>query len=54
MPFYAAMTQDGSMSDETKAKVAEEIMRIHTAVMFQEASSEWSSVLIRGGRIYRW
>jgi phenylpyruvate tautomerase PptA (4-oxalocrotonate tautomerase family) len=33
MPFYSAITEDGFVSDETKAKIAQEITRIHTAVM---------------------
>ena len=33
MPFYTAITQEGTVSVETKAKIAEEITRIHTSVM---------------------
>src|ERR1700679_288772 len=33
MPLYTAITQEGAVSSETKAKIAEEITRIHTAVM---------------------
>ena len=33
MPLYTAITQEGSVSSETKAKIAEEITRIHTGVM---------------------
>ena len=33
MPLYTAITQDGFLSDETKAKVAKEITRIHTTIM---------------------
>jgi phenylpyruvate tautomerase PptA (4-oxalocrotonate tautomerase family) len=33
MPLYTAITQDGTVSAETKAKIAEEITRIHTTVM---------------------
>jgi phenylpyruvate tautomerase PptA (4-oxalocrotonate tautomerase family) len=33
MPLYTAMTQDDTISPETKAKIAEEITRIHTTVM---------------------
>ena len=33
MPLYTAITQDGSVSNETKKRIAEEITRIHTAVM---------------------
>jgi phenylpyruvate tautomerase PptA (4-oxalocrotonate tautomerase family) len=33
MPLYTAITEDGSLSDETKAKIATEITRIHTTVM---------------------
>jgi phenylpyruvate tautomerase PptA (4-oxalocrotonate tautomerase family) len=33
MPLYTAITQEGSVSSETKAKIAEEITRIHTCVM---------------------
>jgi phenylpyruvate tautomerase PptA (4-oxalocrotonate tautomerase family) len=33
MPLYTAIIQDGSVSDGTKARIAEEITRIHTAVM---------------------
>jgi phenylpyruvate tautomerase PptA (4-oxalocrotonate tautomerase family) len=33
MPLYTAISQDGSVSDKTKARIAEEITRIHTTVM---------------------
>jgi len=33
MPLYTAITQNGSVSDETKAKITEEITRIHTTVL---------------------
>jgi phenylpyruvate tautomerase PptA (4-oxalocrotonate tautomerase family) len=33
MPLYTAITEDGLVSDETKAKIAREITRIHAAVM---------------------
>lgn len=33
MPQYTTITQRGFVSDETKAKIAQEITRIHTAVM---------------------
>jgi phenylpyruvate tautomerase PptA (4-oxalocrotonate tautomerase family) len=33
MPLYTAITEDGFVSDETKAKIAREITRIHSAVM---------------------
>jgi phenylpyruvate tautomerase PptA (4-oxalocrotonate tautomerase family) len=33
MPLYTAITQEGTVSGETKAKIAEEITRIHTYVM---------------------
>jgi phenylpyruvate tautomerase PptA (4-oxalocrotonate tautomerase family) len=33
MPLYTAITQEGTVSSETRAKIAEEITRIHTAVM---------------------
>src|ERR1700691_6199881 len=33
MPLYTAIIQDGSVSAGTKAKIAEEITRIHAAVM---------------------
>jgi phenylpyruvate tautomerase PptA (4-oxalocrotonate tautomerase family) len=33
MPLYNAIIEHGSVSDATKAKIAEEITRIHTAVM---------------------
>jgi phenylpyruvate tautomerase PptA (4-oxalocrotonate tautomerase family) len=33
MPLYTAITEDGFVFDETKAKIAREITRIHTAVM---------------------
>jgi phenylpyruvate tautomerase PptA (4-oxalocrotonate tautomerase family) len=33
MPLYTAITQEGTVSSETKAKIAEEITRIHTSVM---------------------
>jgi phenylpyruvate tautomerase PptA (4-oxalocrotonate tautomerase family) len=33
MPLYTVITQDGTVSIGTKAKIAEEITRIHTNVM---------------------
>jgi phenylpyruvate tautomerase PptA (4-oxalocrotonate tautomerase family) len=33
MPLYTAITQEGTVSVETKTKIAEEITRIHTTVM---------------------
>jgi phenylpyruvate tautomerase PptA (4-oxalocrotonate tautomerase family) len=33
MPLYTAIAQDGSVTDEAKAKIAEEITRIHIAIM---------------------
>jgi phenylpyruvate tautomerase PptA (4-oxalocrotonate tautomerase family) len=33
MPLYTAITEDGFVSDEKKAKIAQEITRIHTRVM---------------------
>jgi len=33
MPLYTAITEDGFVSDETKAKIAKEITRIHATVM---------------------
>ena len=33
MPLYTAITEGGFLSDETKAKIAREITRIHTVVM---------------------
>jgi phenylpyruvate tautomerase PptA (4-oxalocrotonate tautomerase family) len=33
MPLYTAITEEGFVPDETKAKIAKEITRIHTAVM---------------------
>ena len=33
MPLYTVISQDGTVSIETKAKIAEEITRIHTSVM---------------------
>jgi phenylpyruvate tautomerase PptA (4-oxalocrotonate tautomerase family) len=33
MPLYTAITQDGTVSGETRPKIAEEITRIHAAVM---------------------
>ena len=33
MPLYTAISQKGTISTETKAKIAEEITRIHTSVM---------------------
>src|ERR1700735_2515049 len=33
MPLYTAITEDGFVSDEKKAKIAREITRIHTSVM---------------------
>lgn len=33
MPLYTVIIEAGFVSDETKAKIAREITRIHTAVM---------------------
>src|SRR5271168_3953901 len=33
MPLYTTITQEGSVSGETKAKIAEEITRIHATLM---------------------
>jgi phenylpyruvate tautomerase PptA (4-oxalocrotonate tautomerase family) len=33
MPLYTAFTQEGTVSIVTKARIAEEITRIHTTVM---------------------
>jgi phenylpyruvate tautomerase PptA (4-oxalocrotonate tautomerase family) len=33
MPLYTAISEDGFVSDERKAKIAKEITRIHTMVM---------------------
>ena len=33
MPLYTAITEEGTVSIETKSKIAEEITRIHTTVM---------------------
>jgi phenylpyruvate tautomerase PptA (4-oxalocrotonate tautomerase family) len=33
MPLYTVITQERSLSDETKAKIAKEITRIHTTLM---------------------
>ena len=33
MPLYTAITEQGFVSDATKTKIAEEITRIHSAVM---------------------
>lgn len=33
MPMYTAITEDGLVSEEKKAKIAKEITRIHTTVM---------------------
>ena len=33
MPLYTAIAQEGAVSIETKATIAEEITRIHTTVM---------------------
>ena len=33
MPLYTAITEDGFVSEEKKAKIAKEITRIHTTVM---------------------
>ncbi len=33
MPLYTAITEDGFVSDEKRAKIAKEITRIHSAVM---------------------
>ena len=33
MPLYTAITQEGTVSVEIEAKIAEEITRIHTSVM---------------------
>jgi phenylpyruvate tautomerase PptA (4-oxalocrotonate tautomerase family) len=33
MPLYTAITEDGFVSDEKKAKIASEITQIHTTIM---------------------
>ena len=33
MPLYTVIAQDGSIADATKAKIAEEITRIHSTIM---------------------
>jgi phenylpyruvate tautomerase PptA (4-oxalocrotonate tautomerase family) len=33
MPLYTVMTQDGTVSRETRSKIVEEITRIHSSVM---------------------
>ena len=33
MPQYTVFPEDGSISDQTKSKIAEEITRIHAEVM---------------------
>jgi phenylpyruvate tautomerase PptA (4-oxalocrotonate tautomerase family) len=33
MPLYTAITEDGFVTDATKAKIAKEITRIHTTIM---------------------
>jgi phenylpyruvate tautomerase PptA (4-oxalocrotonate tautomerase family) len=33
MPLYTTITEDGFVSDETKATIAKEITRIHTTIM---------------------
>ena len=33
MPLYTAITEEGSISEELKAKIAKEITRIHSGVM---------------------
>jgi phenylpyruvate tautomerase PptA (4-oxalocrotonate tautomerase family) len=33
MPLYTAITEDGFVSDEMKAKIAKEITRIHSSIM---------------------
>jgi phenylpyruvate tautomerase PptA (4-oxalocrotonate tautomerase family) len=33
MPLYTVITQEGTVSDGAKAKIAEEITRIHTGIM---------------------
>jgi phenylpyruvate tautomerase PptA (4-oxalocrotonate tautomerase family) len=38
MPLYTAITQQGSLSDETMARISEEITRIHTSIMKIPAS----------------
>jgi phenylpyruvate tautomerase PptA (4-oxalocrotonate tautomerase family) len=38
MPLYTAITEDGYLSDETEARIAMEITRIHTDVMKVPAS----------------
>jgi phenylpyruvate tautomerase PptA (4-oxalocrotonate tautomerase family) len=38
MPLYTAITEDGFVSDEMKAKIAKEITRIHATIMKVPAS----------------
>jgi hypothetical protein len=54
MPLYTAIIQEGSLSDETKARISKEITRIHTAIMkVPRISFEWSSSFIPGVRDIR-
>jgi phenylpyruvate tautomerase PptA (4-oxalocrotonate tautomerase family) len=38
MPLYTAITEDGFVTDEAKAKIAKEITRIHATIMKVPAS----------------
>lgn len=38
MPLYIATTEDGFLNDQTKAKLAKEITKIHTSIMKVPAS----------------
>jgi phenylpyruvate tautomerase PptA (4-oxalocrotonate tautomerase family) len=38
MPLYIATTEDGFLTDQTKAKLAKEITKIHTSIMKVPAS----------------
>jgi phenylpyruvate tautomerase PptA (4-oxalocrotonate tautomerase family) len=56
MPLYTAITQEGIVSVETKAKIAEEITRIHTSVV--KVPKNFVRVVFlsypKGVWVYRW
>jgi hypothetical protein len=55
MPLYTVISQDGTVSIETKVKIAEEITRIHTTVKGAEELCPRGLPLVSdGSRIYWW
>jgi hypothetical protein len=54
MPLYTSFIQEGTVSIVTKARIAEEITRIHTVMRGPKTLSAWSSSRIEAVLICRW